>query len=291
VETVEGKDCLIKVLVTGAGGQLGSKVISLFYENNIEVTALSKLELDINDFSKLEELLASQKYDFLLNCAAYTDLDSAETNHRANFQVNAIAPTEIAKLCKARGIRLIHISTDAVFGSKVPIYFQVNDIPCPVNAYGVAKADGEQGVLKHFPDGSMIIRTSWLYGYESGKFYQSIVSCAKFQKKINVVGDQYGQPTNVDDLSHYILECIKGAFMPGIFHYVGETVVSRFDFARLIYRFHGAPENLVLISETENSVETATRPKYSLLDINSSKAESIYPFAGIENSLSRVIKG
>ena len=291
MEAFKGENCLIKVLVTGASGQLGSKVSSLLSEYNIEVTGLSKLELDINDFSKFEELLAIKKYDFLLNCAAYTDLDSAETNHRANFQVNAIAPTEIAKLCKARGIKLIHISTDAVFGSKVPIYFQVNDSPCPVNAYGTAKADGEQGVLEHFPDGSMVIRTSWLYGRDSGKFYQSIVASAKFQKQINVVGDQFGQPTYVGDLSHFILKCIKGAFTPGIFHYTGETVVSRFDFARLIYRFHGASENLVSISETEKSAGVATRPRYSLLDIKSDKAVSIYPFVGIENSLFRIING
>ena len=290
MEAFKGENCLIKVLVTGAGGQLGSNVIPLLSEYNIKVTALSKLEFDINDFSKLGELIVAQKYDFLLNCAAYTDLDSAETNHTTNFQVNAVAPTELAKLCKASGVKLIHISTDAVFGSNVPIYFKVNDSPCPVNAYGAAKADGEQGVLEHFPDGSMIIRTSWLYGRDSGKFYQSVVSSAKFQKKINVVGDQFGQPTNVRDLSHFILNCISGAFTPGIFHYTGGTVVSRFDFARLIYRFHGLPENLVLISETKSSPGVAPRPKYSLLDINSEKAKSIYPFAGIENTLLSIIK-
>jgi dTDP-4-dehydrorhamnose reductase len=289
VEALKRENCLIKVLVTGAGGQLGSNVIPLLSQYNIKVTALSKIELDINDFSKLGELIGAHKYDFLLNCAAYTDLDSAETNHTMNFQINAVAPTEIAKLCKASGIKLIHISTDAVFGSEVPHYFKVNDSPCPVNAYGAAKADGEQGVLEQFPGGSMIIRTSWLYGRDSGKFYQSIVSSAKSQKQINVVGDQFGQPTNVGDLSHFILKCISGAFTPGIFHYTGETVVSRFDFARLIYRFHGVDENLVSISETKSSPGVATRPKYSLLDIKSEKTISIYPFAGIENSLSSTI--
>jgi dTDP-4-dehydrorhamnose reductase len=137
----------------------------------------------------------------------------------------------------------------------------------------------------------MVIRTSWLYGRDSGKFYQSIVASAKFQKQINVVGDQFGQPTYVGDLSHFILKCIKGAFTPGIFHYTGETVVSRFDFARLIYRFHGASENLVSISETEKSAGVATRPKYSLLDIKSDKAVSIHPFVGIESSLFRIING
>ena len=196
------------ILVTGANGQLGVslKEISNNYDYNFYFK--KKIDLDITDFLVLEKFLKNNNINIIINCAAYTDVASAEKNQALSNAVNNLAVGNIARLCHELKIQLIHISTDYVFDGLNNIPLQENDKKNPQNYYGQTKLDGENKILSGMLENSAIIRTSWLYSNLQNNFMPRLLSKLNNQKKILVVEQEVGSPTNAIDLAKVIMKII-----------------------------------------------------------------------------------
>ncbi len=260
----------MKIGITGAGGQLGRE-LSLHLESvGFTGIAFSRQELDICNVELLNATLVKLDLDFLVNCAAFTDVDSAENKPATAFQTNAEGPANLAKVCKLKDIGFIHISTDSVFSSNTPEYFKVANATNPINVYGLSKEAGEKAILKEYPERSWIIRTAWIYGNFGGKFVHAIMEKAEGDQAFAVVDDQFGQPISTSALASYIGAIVRSEKHPGIYHFASTDYVSRFEFARTIFSILNSDPERVLPVSTIPSNFVAKRPKYSLLDTTES---------------------
>lgn len=269
----------MKILITGAKGQLGTELqrvlkskeceigpINEIYKN-CECLALSSKDLDISDFNKAKEIITLNKPDVLINCAAFTDVDACETNKIKAMSVNALGPKNLAIICNHLDIKLVHISTDYVFsGDSLKPYCEW-DVCNPKTVYGKSKLLGEHYVTK-FSGKYFIIRTSWLCSLYGKNFVKTIVNLARAKEKINVVNDQFGNPTSANDLVYQILELVVTKNY-GIYHCSGEGVCSWYDFAKKIVEYGNFSCKVIPVT-TENfqkmSFRVAPRPKNSALE-------------------------
>lgn len=279
----------MKVAITGASGQLGKELQRTFLGAGIQFVAKNRVQLDITNSQEISDFLDESRPEWLVNCAAYTKVDQAEFEIGESLKVNAEAPQVLAQLCRDRGTKLIHISTDSVFSSEVPSFFSIQHMTNPKNQYSRSKALGEELVLNAYSDGVWIIRTSWLYGEFGGKFVHTIVDKMKDKGHLQVVNDQFGQPTNTKDLANYIYALILHAPHPGIYHFTGEGYVSRYSFAKQIIINFGGDVSRVIGVETVVQKSTAIRPKYSLLELENSSFSSLKYIYNWEESLVRFI--
>ena len=260
----------MKIGITGAGGQLGRE-LSLYLESvGFTVIAFSRQELDICNVQLLNDTLFKLDLDFLVNCAAFTDVDRAENKPAIAFLTNAEGPANLAKVCKSKDIGFIHISTDSVFSSDTPEYFKVANPTNPINVYGLSKDAGEKAILKEYPERSWIIRTAWIYGNFGGKFVHTIMEKAEGDKTLSVVDDQFGQPISTSALASYISAMVRSEKNPGIYHFASADYVSRFEFAQTIFSILNSDPERVLPVSTVPANLVAKRPKYSLLDTTES---------------------
>ena len=273
---------MINILVTGANGQLGSELKSIYNNSNrtfekpvnIEFTDIETLDLSNTIF--LKKFLDDHSFDFIINCAAYTNVDLAETEKEKAFEINANCVKSIVEYIKGKNTKLIHISTDYVFDGETHIPY-TEDIPTnPQSVYGKSKLDGEKYALKH--PNSIVIRTSWLYSSYGKNFAKTIYKLCKEREELNVVFDQIGTPTYATDLAKAILQIInqsitENRFIPGIYHYSNEGVCSWFDFAQAIAdkAYSKCKINSIISKEYPTP---AKRPFYSVL--NKSKIKSVY---------------
>ena len=266
----------MRILLNGKGGQLGSEIIGRWRTKlceatniDVELIELNSRELDITDKENVLTLISQLKPDVIINCAAYTNVDQAEEDYEKAFQVNALGPRNLAIAAESVGAKLIHISTDYVFegdgvianGEKA--LYREYDVPNPINVYGKTKLLGENYV-REFCSKYFIIRTSWLYGENGNNFVKTIIKAAKEKGKLQVVNDQFGNPTNAKDLSKHILEL---AFTEeyGIYHCTGNGVASWYDFACKIVEYAGI--DCIVEAVTSEQYQTkAKRPSYSCLD-------------------------
>ncbi len=257
----------MRVGITGAKGQLGQELSAFLASAGYTIFTFSRQDLDITDPRTFDKTLSHLNLDFLINAAAFTDVDLAEARIELAFRINAEAPANLANFCKSNGIKLIHISTDAVFSSEFPIFFETTSSTNPINAYGRSKAAGEISVSAVYPEGSWIIRTAWIYGKFGGKFVHAIMNKAFHASTLSVIGDQFGQPISTLALSSYIDALIKQNSSPGIYHCASRDYVSRFEFAQAILKNINLSTSK--IEETRSKIEPnkAQRPKYSLLNI------------------------
>lgn len=260
----------MKIGITGAGGQLGRELSLHLGSVGFTVIAFSRQELDICNVELLNATLVKLDLDFLVNCAAFTDVDSAENKPATAFQTNAEGPANLAKVCKLKDIGFIHISTDSVFSSNTPEYFKVANATNPINVYGLSKEAGEKAILKEYPERSWIIRTAWIYGNFGGKFVHAIMEKAEGDQAFAVVDDQFGQPISTSALASYIGAIVRSDKHPGIYHFASTDYVSRFEFARTIFSILNSDPERVLPVSTIPSNFVAKRPKYSLLDTTES---------------------
>ena len=275
----------MKVAITGASGQLGRELQRTFLEAGTQFVAKNRVQLDITNAQKISDFLDESRPEWLVNCAAYTKVDQAEFEIEESLRANAEAPHVLAQLCRDKGTKLIHISTDSVFSSEVPAFFSISHRTNPINQYSKSKALGEELVLNHYSDGAWIIRTSWLYGEFGGKFVHTIVDKMKDKEHLQVVNDQFGQPTNTKDLANYIYALILHAPHPGIYHFAGEGYVSRYNFAKQIITNLGGDASRVIGVETVGQKSMAIRPKYSLLELENSSFPSLRYLYNWEDSL------
>lgn len=278
----------MKILITGAKGQLGSE-FKLLCNENLHFTFVDKNALDICDLNAV--LKATQGFDALINCAAYTAVDEAENEREKAFAVNETGALNLAKACKEFGTKLIHISTDYVFDGKAYTLLDENAKTAPLGVYGLSKLAGEKAILNEKLKACAIIRTSWLYGKEGKNFVKTIANLATQKDELSVVCDQIGSPTNAKDLARAICELVlrlKGE-KTQIFHYANEGVASWFDFAYEIVRILGASCRVLPIKSSEYK-SLATRPFYSVFDKSKIKAHFGIQIPHWRESLAEFIK-
>jgi len=256
-----------RILITGGEGQLGQTLRQLTRNDSRNEYIFSSEEtLDLCSPEAIEQFFAGQHYDVIINCAAYTAVDNAESNPETAFQLNAKAPAQLAEMAHRSGGRLVHISTDYVFGNNQCRPLKPDDPKTPVSVYGKSKLQGEEAIMKACPD-SVIIRTSWLYSLLGNNFLKTMMRLGKERDALNVVFDQVGTPTLASDLGQTILTIVKDTdnFKPGIYHYSNEGVCSWYDFAVAIFRETGIQCKVSPV-ESDLFPTPAPRPAYSVMD-------------------------
>ncbi len=269
----------MKILITGGKGQLGTELFKCFERGFTEIGIPSVLnekndvrsidvdELDITDIKAVKKFFNAEKYDAVINCAAYTNVDGCEAHRDDAFKVNAIGPRNLAIACEGIGAKLIHISTDYVFPGNDFFSRTECDIPAPINVYGSTKYLGEQYV-REFCTKYFIVRTAWLYGYCGKNFVKTVMNAARKFGKLTVVNDQRGNPTNAADLAHHIIKLLDTEEY-GIYHGTGTGECSWYDFAAEIVKASGIDAKVEPCTSQEYKAthpESADRPSYSALD-------------------------
>ena len=256
------------ILVTGSEGQLGSELRAIafrFTQYNLFFT--NRLTLDITDYNAVKAFTETNKINAIINCAAYTSVDSAESQSKLADAVNHLAVANLAKIAKQNNIKFIHISTDYVFDGNSQRPYNENDIPNPQSVYGQTKLDGELAMQKINPANSIIIRTSWLYSKLGNNFANKIIAIAKTKDNLNVVSDQIGSPTSAVDLAAAIFTILPKINYNSVevFHYSNAGLCSWYDFALEIFRIKNI-KTLVNAVKTSEFPPLVKRPTYSVLD-------------------------
>lgn len=245
------------------------------------LTAVGSAELDITDAEAVERAVSG--HDVVVNAAAYTRVDDAESHPDLAFAVNAEGPRNLARAARRHGARLIQVSTDYVFDGKATAAY-LEDTPVnPVSVYGASKAAGEQAVLDEHGEGSIIVRTAWLYGAHGGNFPRTMLRLAKEREHIAVVADQIGQPTWSMDLASWIRALISSEIPSGVFHGTNSGQTSWYAFARTLFTLAGLDPERIVETTSDEFPRPATRPSWSVLGHdNWSKAGLPAPRSWIE---------
>ena len=263
---------MVKVLVTGGRGQL-AKCIKMASKRraDLNISFEDSSLFDITNSSQMRVYLSKNKdFEFLINCAAYTNVDLAEKNKDKAYQVNAEGAEKLAKICKEFNIKLVHISTDFVFDGSNTRPYKETDVPNPSSVYGASKLQGEKNIMERLSS-YFIIRTSWLYSEFGSNFVKTILRLADTQKEIKVVSDQIGSPTNAHDLADFLLEIISiNSTNYGTYHFSNTGETSWYGFAKEVFRICNVSADLQPISSSAYA-SLANRPKYSVLDTKKGK--------------------
>ena len=277
----------MKVLVTGANGQLGYDVVKELQKQNIECCGATRKEFDIVDFEAAEKFITNYAPDVVIHCAAYTAVDKAEDEQGLCYLVNTSATENIAHICKKVDAKMLYISTDYIFDGTKDGFYEVDDKPNPINIYGRTKLLGEQAVQKILKK-YFIVRISWVFGEHGNNFVKTMLRLGKEHKELNVVADQYGSPTYTFDLAPLLIEMIK-TDKYGIYHATNEGVCSWADFAEEIFKLAGMNIKVNHITTDEYPTK-AKRPLNSRL----SKMGTWCNFRNLQiwkNAISNYLKG
>ncbi|MBT8269957.1 MAG: dTDP-4-dehydrorhamnose reductase [Bacteroidia bacterium] len=258
----------MNILVTGCNGQLGSEIRELEAEfPQFRFVFTDVHNLDLIDYKAVKSFIKNGKFDFIINCAAYTAVDAAETDVEMCDAINHRAVKTLAEEAKNNRIKLVHISTDYVFdGTKDTPYTEI-DTPNPQGIYGLTKLKGEQTMKAINPENSIIIRTSWVYSGFGNNFVKTMLRLGKERDELNVVADQVGSPTYAGDLAKAILEIlpkIKNDTVE-IYHYANMDSCSWYEFARNIFKIKNIKIKVNPIT-TKQYPTAAKRPIYSVMD-------------------------
>lgn len=257
-----------KILVTGANGQLGQclqKISSQFEE--FEFIFTDSETLDITNKEEVNDFFWQNAPDFCINAAAYTAVDLAETDIEKAFLVNADGAENLAEACAENNAQFIHVSTDYVFDGENNLAYTEEDFTNPLGVYGASKLAGDELALEVNPC-SVILRTSWVYSEFGKNFVKTMLNLFATKEELNIVADQFGQPTNANDLAEAIMKIIKSEkITPGIFNFSNLGRISWFDFAEKIAELSDAKIKLNAI-ETSQYPTPAKRPKNSVLDLD-----------------------
>lgn len=282
-----------KILVTGGNGQL-AQCIKLCASNNNNQFFFADIDiLDINDNIQLENFVKENEINVIVNCAAYTAVDLAETHVEKAFEANHFAIKNVVEVCNTYNVFLIHLSTDYVFDGNANLPYDELAIPNPQSIYGKSKLKGEKEIINH-SNASIIIRTSWLYSQFGNNFVKTIRQRAKTLGKLKVVNDQFGNPTYAYDLAEFILYCIdqKKSFQSlenNIFHFSNTGNISWYDFAVQICKYSYIECEIEAV-DALHFPTVAVRPKFSVF--NTDKVEFIlnYPIKNWQERLLHCIQ-
>lgn len=265
---------MVKILVTGANGQLGSELSELSYDYpKYEWYFADRTQITLDNVDLLKDQLNEIRPDIILNCGAYTAVDKAESEKDLAFTVNHLAVEVIAKYAKDKNVKLIHVSTDYVFDGTSSVALNEEAETNPINIYGASKLAGEVACLEENPD-SIIIRTSWVYSKFGNNFVKTMQRLMQERESINVVKDQIGSPTYAADLAKAMIAILEyEKWIPGIYNYSNEGEISWYEFALSIKEFGSYNCKVEGIPSTSYPTP-AKRPEFSLLDKN--KIKTIY---------------
>ena len=253
-------------LITGGSGQLGIAVSRELDKNGIAFDAWSSKDLDITQSSMVDESIENLFPSVIVNCAAWTDVDGAESHEIDASRVNSDGPENLAIAAKRYNSKLIHVSTDYVFSGDSQSPWQIADEINPQSAYGRTKAQGEIRVLANYSENSFLVRTAWLYSPWGKNFAKTMTKLAlKGTGEVRVVDDQVGQPTSASDLARQLVELGRSTSPAGIFHGTNSGQASWYEFAQKIFKLAGADVGRVTPVSSSEYPRPARRPSYSVL--------------------------
>jgi len=283
----------MKVLVTGAGGQLGHEVVRVFAGLGHEVLKPSRQAMDFMVPDQVAEAVRSSHADWVVNCAAYTQVDRAESEPEAAFTVNRDSAGRLAQAVAETGGRLVHVSTDFVFDGRQSVPYREDDAPNPLGVYGHSKLQGEQAVLAALP-AATVLRTAWVYGIHGHNFVKTMLRVAAAGKPLRVVNDQVGTPTWAADIAAAIAALFH-CDAAGVFHYTNAGQTSWHGFAAVILA-EAARLGFDLKTQAVEPIPTtdyptpATRPAYSVLDTHKIRTCLPGPVPAWRDSLVNMLK-
>lgn len=256
----------MNILITGCNGQLGNEMQLLEKVNpqhqyfNTDVA-----QLDITNPEAIEEFVNNNAIDIIVNCAAFTAVDKAESSQELCHLLNAKAPEYLAAAVAKRGGYLVQVSTDYVFDGTNHTPYTEDEATCPNSVYGSTKLEGEKLAMAACAN-TMIIRTAWLYSTFGNNFVKTMIRLGKEKPELGVIFDQIGTPTYAGDLAAAIMAAINHGIVPGIYHFSNEGVISWYDFTKAIHRIAGITSCHVKPLHTTEYPTPAARPHYSVLD-------------------------
>lgn len=254
------------VLVTGANGQLGKCVQDLTADDStVDWLFMDSSEVDITSTLDLQQVFSNKNIDYCINCAAYTNVEKAESENERAFLINAESVKNLAEICNRNNTVLIHISTDYVFNGKAQMPYLENDPTDPINVYGASKLKGEEYITEQ-ANNYFIFRTSWLYSQFGHNFFKTVLGKAERGEEMNITTAQTGSPTNANHLAQLIIKIIKEDSRSfGTYHFSNTGETTWHGFATEILKVAGYLEKATL--NQDNSYKTiAPRPAYSVLD-------------------------
>ena len=272
----------MKILITGARGQLGLELTKQLSEDNkYELILTDRENLNIVDADNVNEVILSNKPDVVINCAAHTAVDLCETDIENAYKINAIGPRNLAIACEKVGAKFVQVSTDYVFDGNGNRPYREDDKTNPNSIYGSSKLMGEN-FTKEFCSKYFIVRTAWLYG-EGNNFVRTMIKLSETNKELNVVNDQFGSPTSTVDLAKAIIELIHTEHY-GTYHGTCEGKCSWYDFAQKIFEIRNIDIKVNPVTSEEYK-RTAPRPTYSVLDNFMLKLVGLNSFRNWEDAL------
>ena len=277
-------------LITGGSGQLGIAVSQELGERGLLFHAWSSKDLNITQGPIVRDFVSDLSPKVIINCAAWTDVDGAETNELEASRVNGDGAENLALAAKNCGAKLIHVSTDYVFSGEGKTPWQVNDSINPQSAYGRTKANGEERVLSAYPENSSIVRTAWLYSPWCKNFAKTMTRLAiNGDSEVRVVNDQMGQPTSATDLAKQLVELGQSNSPAGVYHGTNSGQGTWFEFAQEIFKFAGADTNRVVPVSSSEYPRPAKRPSYSVLSHEAWAKTTIKPLRDWRIALEEVM--
>ncbi|MBG6058531.1 dTDP-4-dehydrorhamnose reductase [Cryobacterium sp. MP_M5] len=264
---------MTRYLIAGAYGMLGRDLQTALLGR--DVTALDRDSLDITDLAAV--LAAADGYDVIVNAAAYTRVDEAETQEDTAYAVNAVGARNLAAAAARHSARLVQVSTDYVFNGNATEPYREEAPLDPISAYGRTKAAGERFVLAENPAASYIVRTAWLYGEHGPNFPKTMLRLAGSHPTVGVVNDQFGQPTWTADLARQIVILLDSDAPAGIYHGTSSGETSWFDFAKAVFSDAGLDPARVTPTDSSQFIRPAPRPSYSVLGHDAWRAAGLSP--------------
>lgn len=265
-------------LITGGSGQLGIAVSKELDKRGIPFGAWSSKDLDITQSSTVSEAIEKLSPIVIINCAAWTDVDGAESREVDALRVNSDGPENLALAARKSDSKLIHVSTDYVFSGESQAPWQIGDEINPHSAYGRTKAQGESRVLASYPKNSFVVRTAWLYSPWGKNFAKTMTKLAlKGDGEVRVVNDQFGQPTSASDLAKQLVELGSSTSPAGIYHGTNSGQATWFEFAQEIFKLSGADIGRVIPVSSTEYPRPAMRPSYSVLSHDAWASTSVKP--------------
>jgi dTDP-4-dehydrorhamnose reductase len=266
-----------RIVITGAGGQVGRFLTAEAARRGYDVLALTSAQWNITDAAAAERIV--QPGDAVVNCAAYTAVDAAESDEAGAHAVNAVGAANVARGCARVGARLIHVSTDYVFSGVFPAAprpYEIDDRTGPRSVYGRTKLAGERAVHAELP-GAHVVRTAWVYTGTGNDFVATMRRLAAGDAPVSVVADQVGSPTYIGDLVAALLQLAAAEIDAPLLHAANDGAVSRFDLARAVFAGIGDDPQRVLPVASDQHPRPAPRPPYSALSGRRSAAAGLTP--------------
>ncbi|MGW7257266.1 dTDP-4-dehydrorhamnose reductase [Streptomyces sp. NPDC054834] len=287
-------------LITGAGGMLGRDTVGELLRRGADVTGLDRAALDITDPGAVRRAFGEHRPEVVVNCAAYTAVDDAETDEARALAINGDGPRLLARACAEHGARLVHVSTDYVFsGETRGTPYPEDHPPAPRTAYGRTKLAGERAVLEELPGASAVVRTAWLYGVHGRSFVRTMLELEGRRDTLDVVDDQRGQPTWSADVAARIAdlgaELHRDTGAHGVFHATGSGEASWYELAREVFRLAGADPDRVRPTDSRAFIRPAPRPAYSALGHDRWREAGLAPLrdwrSALHEALPHILKG